>query len=149
MEFKHALDVQERKVTHMLIGKTASESRKLEYLIDDDFDRAIAVVNEQHQEFNKAIAAVNALDTRNLPKATDLQQSKIAYYQSLKNLHVYAGQEIEQQKLIYHAKGKAKDEAQDELIRLAKAKQALYEKVYQAEETLYKALAEFDEANGL
>lgn len=149
MQFKHALDVQERKVTHMLIGKNALESRKLDYLIADDFDGAMIVVDEQEKEFDGVIDTIKALETEGLAKANELKQSKIAYYESLKLLHGYARKEIEQQKLIHFSKDKERDEAQDELMKLTKAKQELYDKVYQADEKLYMDLAEFDKANGL
>lgn len=149
MEFKHALDVQERKVTHMLIGKNASESRKLEYLIADDFDKALLVVDEQTKEFDNVIDTVKALSTDGLAKAVELKQSKLNYYESLKSLHLYAKKEITQQKLIRQTTGKERDNAQNELIALAKAKQSLYDKVYLADEKLYQTLAQFDKANGL
>lgn len=149
MEFKHALDVQERKVTRMLIGKNASESRKLEYLIADDFDKAILVVDEQSKEFDKVLDTVKALSTDGLAKGVELKQSKLNYYGSLKALHLYAKKEIAQQKLIHQVTGKQRDTAQTELIRLAKAKQSLYDKVYEADEKLYQTLVEFDKENGL
>ncbi|MFN0254029.1 hypothetical protein [Pedobacter ureilyticus] len=149
MEFKHALDVQERKVTHMLIGKNASESRKLEYLIADDFDKALLVVDEQAKEFDKVLDTVKALSTDGLAKGVELKQSKLNYYRSLKTLHLYAKKEIVQQKLIRQVAGKQRDTAQNELVKLAKAKQPLYDKVYEADEKLYQTLVEFDKANGL
>ena len=149
MEFKHALDVQERKVTHMLIGKNASESRKLEYLIADDYDKALLVVDEQAKEFENVIDTVKALSTDGLAKGVELKQSKLNYYESLKALHLYAKKEIAQQKLIRQVSGKQRDTAQKELIALAKAKQQLYDSVYQADEKLYQTLADFDKANGL
>lgn len=148
-DFEKALDVQERKVTHMLIGKNASESLKLDYLIADNFDQALAVVEKQEQEFNEIIKAIKDLDGRNLNKAAELKKAKIDYYESLKVLHTYAKKEIEQQKLIHNTKGKERSHAQDRLIELMKAKQALYEQVYQADERLYNVLVEFEQANGL
>ncbi len=148
MKFKHALDVQERKVTHMLIGKNASESRKLEYLIADDFDKALLVVDQQATEFDKVLDTVKGLNADGLAKGNELKKSKLDYYESLKNLHLYAKKEIMQQKLISRTKDKERDSAQNELIKLAKAKQTLYDKVYQADEKLYNTLVEFDKANG-
>jgi len=149
MEFKLALDMQERKVTDMLIGKNASESRKLEYLIDDDFDKALLVANEQAQAFDKVIDTVKGLSTDGLEKGLELKQSKLAYYKSLKDLHGYAKKEIMQQKLIQETEGKERSKAQNELINMAKAKQTLYDKVYKAEEELDQTSVDFDKANGL
>ncbi|MNK00732.1 hypothetical protein D3C87_185230 [compost metagenome] len=149
MEFKHALDVQERKVTHMLIGKNASESRKLEYLIDDDFDKALLVVDEQAKEFDKVLDTVKGLNTDGLAMGIELKKSKVDYYESLRNLHLYAKKEITQQKLIRQTKDNERDSAQNDFLKLLKTKQILYDKVFQTEEKLYQTLAEFDKANGL
>lgn len=105
MEFKHALDVQERKVTQMLIGKKGSESRKLNYLIADDFDHALNVVNEQEREFDAVLHALKSLETADLEKASALQNAAINYYDSLKALHMYAKKEIAQQKVISTTNG--------------------------------------------
>ncbi|RWU10960.1 hypothetical protein [Pedobacter chitinilyticus] len=149
MEFKHILDVQERKVTQMLIGKKGSESRKLNYLIADDFDRALNVVNEQEREFDAVLHALKNLDTADLEKAIELQNEAINYYDSLKALHMYAKKEIAQQKVISTTNGAERDRAQDELMKLAKNKQAMYDDVYRNEKSLHDTLLEFEEGNGL
>lgn len=140
MEFKHALDVQERKVTQMLIGKKGSESRKLNYLIADDFDHALNVVNEQEREFDAVLHALKSLETADLEKASALQNAAINYYDSLKALHMYAKKEIAQQKVISTTNGAERDKAQDALMKLAKAKQTLYDNVYQTEEPFHNVL---------
>lgn len=149
MEFKHVLDVQERKVTQMLIGKKGSESRKLNYLIADDFDHALNVVNEQEREFDAVLHTLKGLETADLKKAIELQNAAINYYDSLKALHMYAKKEIAQQKVISTTNGAEKDKAQDELMELAKAKQILYDNVYQTEEPFHNVLLTFEDANGL
>jgi len=149
MEFKHVLDVQERKVTQMLIGKKGSESLKLNYLIADNFDQALAAVNKQELEFDTVLHTLKALKTADMKMASSLQEAAINYYGSLKALHMYAKKEITQQKIISTAKGEAKDKAQDELIELAKAKQTLYYNVYQTEEPFHNVLLAFEDANGL
>lgn len=149
MEFKHALDVQERKVTQMLIGKKGSESRKLNYLIADDFDHALNVVNEQEREFDAVLHTLKSLETADLKKASALQNAAINYYHSLKALHMYAKKEIAQQKVISTTSGAERDKAQDELMKLAKAKQTLYDNVYQTEEPFHNVLLTFEDANGL
>ena len=149
MEFKHTLDVQERRVTQMLIGKKGSESRKLNYLIADNFDQALKVVDEQEREFDSVLYVLEKLKTADLEKATALQNAAINYYGSLKALHMYAKKEITQQKLIANVSGVEKDKAQDELIKLAKDKKVLYDNVYQTEEPFHNVLLAFEDANGL
>ncbi len=149
MEFKHILDVQERKVTQMLIGKKGSESLKLNYLIADNFDEALAAVNKQELEFDTVLHTIKAMGTADLKMAPSLQAAAINYYGSLKALHMYAKKEITQQKIISTAKGAEKDKAQDELIKLAKDKQVLYDNVYETEEPFHNVLLAFEDANGL
>ena len=149
MEFKHVLDVQERKVTQMLIGKKGSESRKLNYLIADDFDQALKVVDEQEREFDAVLYTLKNLDTVGLKKALALQSAAINYYHNLKALHMYAKKEIAQQKVISTTNGAERYKAQDELMKLAKAKQTLYDHVYQTEEPFRNELLVFEDANGL
>lgn len=149
LEFKHTLDLQERKVTQMLIGKKGSESLKLNYLIADNFDQALAAVNKQELEFDTVLHAIKALETADLKMASTLQNAAINYYGGLKALHGFAKKEIAQQKVISTANGAEKDKAQNVLIKLAKAKQDLYDNVYRTEEPFRKALVAFQEANGL
>lgn len=149
MEFKHILDVQERKVTQMLIGKKGSEARKLNYLIADDFDQALKEVDKQEREFDMVLYTLKKLDTANLEKALALRSAAVNYYSSLKALHMYAKKEIQQQKLIFNTKSAARDHAQDELMKLAKNKQAMYDDVYRNEKSLHDTLLEFEEGNGL
>lgn len=149
LEFKHILDVQERKVTQMLIGKKGSESRKLNYLIADDFDQALKEVDKQEREFDMVLYTLKKLDTADLEKALALRSAAVNYYSSLKALHMYAKKEIQQQKLIFNTKSVARDHAQDELMKLAKNKQAMYDDVYRNEKSLHDTLSEFEEGNGL
>jgi len=149
MEFKHALDLQERKVTQMLIGKKGSESRKLNYLIADNFDQALAAVNKQEQEFDTVLYTLNNLETADLKMASALQSAAINYYGNLKALHMHAKKEIAQQKVISITNGAERDKAQEELIKLAKDKQVLYDNVYQTEEPFHNVLLAFEDANGL
>jgi dTDP-4-dehydrorhamnose 3,5-epimerase-like enzyme len=89
------------------------------------------------------------LKTADLEKATDLQNAAINYYGSLKALHMYAKKEIAQQKLIANVSGVEKEKAQDQLIKLAKDKQVLYDNVYQTEEPFHNVLLAFEDSNGL
>lgn len=147
--FKKEILQKQDEVTHMFIGKDGPESRKLEYLINNDYHAALSLIDTQELAFNHIIKDIESLKTENIKQAPELQKATINYFTSLKNLHLSDRKYIEQQMLSTSLKGDAQSKAQDSLLTLSKNKQPLFESVYKMEEVFADKMNAFNKANGL
>lgn len=147
-DFRKAI-LQEKQISRILIHEKGSESRKLDYLIQHDFNKALSVVDTQETEFDAIIKQIEALQPDDLAMGQQLKQTAAGYYKSLKELHLYSRQEIAQEITIKNAKGKQLDKELDRLLELSKEKRKLYQNVYDAERLFSDAMRKFNEANDL
>ncbi|GHE23360.1 hypothetical protein [Sphingobacterium griseoflavum] len=142
-QFLDTIDQQERIANDILLGEKGSESRKLEHIINNNFDSALQITAKQQMEFDSIIRHIQDLPTANLKDAQALQTASVQYYQVLKNLYGYAEQEIEQQKILWNASGNEQSKAQDKLMELTQHKQTLYQSVYRADSVFSAAKGQF------
>ncbi|MBW8688334.1 hypothetical protein [Chitinophaga rhizophila] len=148
-DFRDVILQKEKDISDMLIRKTGLESRKLEWLIAEDFDKAAAVVDSQEQVFNTTIHEIEALDTGDLAAAGALKQAAVDYHIALKELYLYPRQEIARQQQLLKVSGPAADSIQHSLLQLYKGKQQLYQKVYDTNERYVYATQQFNETHRL
>lgn len=149
IDFKAKILAQERTAFNIVLAKNGSESKKLEYLIKDNYEAALETVTIQAKEFDKLIQDIKIIPEDDIKEAGSLKTAAIAYYTALKDLHLYDKKEIEQRALIQKLEDKDLRSEQKKLLDLAIQKNALYSKVYKQEEFLNKAFKKFDSANGL
>jgi hypothetical protein len=149
MEFRNAILQKQESASKILIGKEGLESRKLDYLIQQDFNRALSVIDTQEIAFNTLIREITDLDPAQLPTGPQLKQASIAYLEALKNLQLSDRLEIEQQMISRNATGDKQDAALDSLLDLSRKQQSLYQYLYKAEEQLVEATGKFNKANDL
>ncbi|GGG58988.1 hypothetical protein [Epilithonimonas arachidiradicis] len=149
VDFKTKVLAQEKSAFNIVLAKDGSGSRKLEYLIKDNYEAALKMVAAQEKEFDQMINDIKVIPENDIREASVLKRSAVAYYSALKNLHLYERKEIEQRAIIQKLKNKNSEAEQKKLLDLAIQKKGLYAKVYQQEAILSAALKKFDNANGL
>ncbi|MFD1605435.1 hypothetical protein ACFSJW_02450 [Flavobacterium artemisiae] len=149
IDFKKSLAQSERKAFDIILGKEGSGEKKLKYLTEDNYKGALAAVDQQATEFDHLIDDIKKLSTKDIPEAEPLKMASIAYYQALKELHIFDRKEIAQQELLATLKNDESKKANDNLIALAKQKKLLYTTVYKKEALLHTATEKFNTANGL
>lgn len=149
MDFRNAVLQKQESVSKILIGKEGLESRKLNYLIQQDYERAMSVIDSQEIAFNKIIREITDLDADQLPTGPQLKQASIAYIEALKNLQLSGRLEIEQQMILKTAAGSKLNSAQDSLLSLSIKNQNLYQQVYEADERMTETMGKFNKANDL
>ncbi|MBZ4033741.1 hypothetical protein K6T82_03125 [Flavobacterium sp. 17A] len=146
-DFNDSLVRAERRAFEIIVGKEGSGEKKLKYLEKDDYKNALKTVDQQAKEFDSLIADIQKLSTDGIPEGEQLKTASLAYYQSLKELHVYDRKEIEQQALLRSLKDDELKNAQDKLLTLARQKKTLYNAVYEKEALLHTASEAFKTAN--
>lgn len=148
IDFKKSLAQSERKAFDIILGKEGSGEKKLKYLTEDNYKGALAAVDQQAKEFDKLIDDIKKLSTKDIPEAASLKTASIAYYQALKELHIFDRKEITEEELLTTLKNEEHKKANDNIIALAKQKKLLYEAVYKKEALLHTATEKFNTANG-
>ncbi len=73
MEFRNAILQKQESASKILIGKEGLESRKLNYLIQLDYKRAMSVIDSQEIAFNTLIREITDLDPDRLPTGAPAQ----------------------------------------------------------------------------
>lgn len=149
IDFKKSLAQSERRAFDIILGKEGSGEKKLKYLTEDNYKGALEAVNQQAGEFDELIDDIKKLSTNDIPEADSLKMASIAYYEALKELHIFDRKEITQQELLTTLKNEEHKKASDSLIALAKQKKLLYTAVYKKEALLHMATQKFNTANKL
>lgn len=149
-DFKKAITDKQSESFNMLLGEKGWESRRLDYIIKNDYAKALYAVDEQEKGFDKIIQDLKALNTENIAKGSEVQKAAVAYYSSLKKLFLFSRNEIiEQEKSMNSQDDKEVDDAQRQLLKISIEKQKMYQEVYKNDEILFRTLKEFDRENGL
>lgn len=144
------LEKKESQVTAMLIGEKGLESIKLNHLIAYDYSKALDIVSKEETEFNRVIQDIRNADTEGVKKGKEVQKAAVDYYTLLKDLFVFSREEIEQEKIMRYGKeDKQIRAAQDRRLELGHEKQQLYQKVFKADEQLFKTQIEFETENNI
>lgn len=145
--FRNMITQKEHDITDMLISKDGLESRKLEYLIAEDFDHALEITDSQQVVFDKTIQELKMVNTDQY--GAHLKQAAIAYHMALKELYLYPKKEIIWQQKLSTATKQDKDSLQHDLLEIYKDKQAYYQNVYKANEAYVLAVQRFNKEQGL
>lgn len=140
---------KERMVFNMLVGKNGLEEQKLNFLVKNDFQGALAQVDKQEKEFDQLIREIETLPAEGIRQGHELKTAAVAYYTALKELHVFDREEISQREAIQQAGGEALRAAQDKYLELNLQKQDRYKKVYEKERAFYQALEQFNAVNDI
>lgn len=148
-DFKESFHQFERRAFEITIGKEGPGEKKLNCLVKEDYEGALAAVDQQSKEFDMLIADIKKLAIQDIPKGESLKTASLEYYQALKELHVFDRKEIEQQALLKTLKNDKLKDGLNNIMTLARQKKLLYNKVYKEEALLHTATESFEAANGL
>lgn len=148
IDFKDAIDQQERTAFNILVATDGAENKKLEYLIKRHYDSALAMIDEQETEFNRLINNLEALPTGSIKEAATLKEASINYYTTLKELQLFDRLNIANWKLSMQSKGEELDKVNNKSLELSLQKQDLFKKVHEKEALLDEARKKFNAANG-
>lgn len=149
VDFKEDIVQKEREAFQIILSKDGLESKKLNLLAKDDFKGALATIDQQAIEFDKIIKSIESLSTEGIKEGGALKSAAIHYYSSLKELHYFDRQEVEQQSLLSKISDRDQKNASGQLMELARQKKVLYKKVCENEQLMRTAIDRFDAANGL
>lgn len=147
--FRDAITQKEHTISDMLISKNGLESRRLEYLIADDFDHALAITDSQQIVFDKTMQELKTISTAQLAGGEKLKQTAVEYHMALRELYLYPKKEVTWQKKLSTASKQDKDALQHDLLEIYKQKQEYYQQVYKTNEAYALALQEFNKQYGL
>ncbi|EJL73913.1 hypothetical protein [Chryseobacterium populi] len=149
-DFKKSITDKKSEVYNMLLGEKGLESRKLDYLIKQDYSNALLLVDQQETKFNSVIKDIEMLNPDGIEDGKQVQKAAVDYYRILKKLFLCSRDEIEQQ-VVTRSKSDEKkiSAAQDRILEVLLEKQKLYQQLYEKDELLFKALKQFDDKNGL
>ncbi|MBF4486343.1 hypothetical protein [Flavobacterium sp. CSZ] len=148
IDFKESLEESQRRASEIILGKEGPGEKKLKCLQKDDYKGALRALELENKEFNRLITHIKKLSTEGIPEGKPLKTAALEYYESLKELHVFDRKEIEQQALLRTLKNNQLNNAQNNILALAKQKKMLYATVYQKEALLRTAIGDFETANG-
>ena len=150
LEFKNTILQQERIAFNILVGKGGPHEERLKFLIKRDFKNALISIDKEEQAFDSILNNLKALSAQEFKNGKELKASAISYYSTLKTLQISREREqIEQEQITY---GKDPDKiqaAQDSMLQLSRDKLKLHTELNEKEEALYKAIENFNTANGL
>jgi len=148
-DFREKIDGQELVAFHIVAGKDGYESKKLESLLDEDYDGALKAVDQKSKAFDMIIFDIKKMQTMNVDEALTLKDAVINYYEALKKLHASDRKEISQQLKAKNVDSSQLPSEQKTLLNIYREKKSFYEDVYQQESLYSEAKRKFDEANGL
>lgn len=146
---KDAISQKERIAFNMLVGKEGSENRKLGYFINGKYDSALAVIDQQENEFNELISELDALPVEGIKEGAALKDAAKNYYTTLKELQLLDRLVVANRKSGMESKGEQLDSINNQSLELSNRKLEMYKRVHEKEELLYEAQNKFNAANGL
>ncbi|PAM96352.1 hypothetical protein B4N84_02710 [Flavobacterium sp. IR1] len=149
VDFKESFNQFERRAFEITIGKEGPGEKKLNCLVKEDYEGALAAVDQQSKEFDILITDIKKLATQDIPKGESLKTASLEYYQALKELHVFDRKEIEQQALLKTLKDDKLKDGLNNIMTLARQKKLLYDAVFKKEALLHTANKNFEVANDL
>lgn len=147
--FRDSITQKEHDISDMLISKNGLESRKLEYLIAEDFDQALAITDSQQVVFDKIIQELKRVNSNQFSGGDHLKKAAVEYHMALKELYLYPKKEITWQKKLSTATKQDKDSLQHDLLEIYKDKQEYFQNVYKANEAYVLAVQRFNKENRL
>lgn len=149
IDFKEAIVQKEQIASKMLVNEEGSEAKKLDLLIKKDFKGALAIIDQQEQEFDTLITKIEALPVDGIKRGHALKTAAMEYYGALKALQLFDREQIKNREASLHRKGDELRAVQDKDLELSLRKQELYKIVFEKDSVFYQTRQKFDEANGI
>lgn len=140
---------QERVAHKILLDKNGPESKKLNCLVNEDFQCALAQLDQEEQAFNGLIKSIDSLSVDGIKQGSELKKAAIDYYAALKELYTFDRTQIAHQDTLSGLKGEALQAGQHKILQLNQQKKQLFEKVYEKESIFHKEQERFNAANNM
>jgi hypothetical protein len=147
--FRDALVGNVAVLSDIVLESGYSEA-KLDYLIKDDFDGALAVVKKQEAAFDSLILAIEALPTAGVKQGDTLKRAAIEYVAAYKTLQTFDRREIPHRRASTEAiDDDLQQAALDSIVALSHEKQRKFDGVFEADTAYHQALRKFNDLHGL
>lgn len=156
IDFKNTIVQKDSILTKTIFGEKGAESRRLNYVIQRDYNNALIAIDEEEIVFNSIIKEIEMLNTNDIIMGKELKNTAVMRYSTMKKKYVYySRKEVEQSKLAHTLYEKDKNAgeklrtAEDQLVNIVSESLNFSKEVYKTDSIYRATLTKFNRENGL